>query len=188
MQASALAGVKPDSSALHATTLKLHERIIDEFNLTALEKLPPDELAKQVRAYIADHLRRESLSLNQKELDLFPNEIIASLWSLEPLLKDPKVTDVLINTHKRCFIALRTIAGDQGSTSRMRRTSCTSSTGSSRRSDGGVDESSPMVDARLRDASRVNVPVRPIAGDGPLVSIRKFARARSRHGPASRKG
>jgi hypothetical protein len=48
--------------------LKLHERIIDEFNLTALEKMPADELAKQVRTYVADHVRRESLSLNQKEL------------------------------------------------------------------------------------------------------------------------
>ena len=86
--------------------LKLHERIIDEFNLTALEKLP-DELAKQVRAYVGDHVRRESLSLNQKELDTFSNEIIAEMTGygpLEPLLKDPTVTDILINTHKRCYI------------------------------------------------------------------------------------
>ena len=86
--------------------LKLHERIIDEFNLTALEKLP-DELAKQVRTYVGDHVRRESLSLNQKELDIFSNEIIAEMTGygpLEPLLKDPTVTDILINTHKRCYI------------------------------------------------------------------------------------
>ena len=98
--------------------LKLHERIIDEFNLTALEKMPPDELAKQVRTYVGDHVRRESLSLNQKELDLFSNEIIAEMTGygpLEPLLKDPTVTDILINTHRALLHrALRAIAGDQG--------------------------------------------------------------------------
>jgi pilus assembly protein CpaF len=107
LQASALAGVKPDSSALHAATLKQRERIIDEFNLTALEKIPPDELAKQVRAYVGGHIRRESVSLNQKELDLFSNEIIAEMTGygpFKPLSKDPTVTDILINMHKRCFI------------------------------------------------------------------------------------
>src|ERR1700727_1331254 len=87
--------------------LKLHERIIDEFNLTALEKMPSDELARQVRTYVGDYVRRESLSLNQKELDIFSNEIIAEMTGygpLEPLLKDPTVTDILINTHKRCYI------------------------------------------------------------------------------------
>src|SRR6202521_1577624 len=81
--------------------LKLHERIIDEFNLTALEKLP-DELAKQVRTYVGDYVRRESLSLNQKELDLFSNEIIAEMTGygpLEPLLKDPPATDIHIHPH-----------------------------------------------------------------------------------------
>src|ERR1700753_2495244 len=78
--------------------LKLHERIIDEFNLTALEKMVPDELAKQVRTYVGDHVRRESLALNQKDLYFFPNEITAEMRGygpLEPLLKDPTVTDIL---------------------------------------------------------------------------------------------
>src|ERR1700753_4399137 len=59
--------------------LKLHERIIDEFNLTALEKMAPDELAKQVRTYVGDYVRHENLSLNQRELDVFSNEIIAEM-------------------------------------------------------------------------------------------------------------
>ena len=157
--------------------LKLHERIIDEFNLTALEKLP-DELAKQVRTYVGDYVRRESLSLNQKELDTFSNEIIAEMTGygpLEPLLKDPTVTDILINTHKRCYIErfgqLQEAKVHFKDEAHLLRIINRIVSAIGRR----VDESSPMVDARLRDGSRVNVAVRPIAIDGPLVSIRKFA-------------
>jgi pilus assembly protein CpaF len=158
--------------------LKLHERIIDEFNLTALEKMPPDELARQVRTYVGDYVRRESLSLNQKELDIFSNEIIAEMTGygpLEPLLKDPTVTDILINTHKRCFVErfgqLQEIKVHFKDEAHLLRIINRIVSAIGRR----VDESSPMVDARLRDGSRVNVAVRPIAIDGPLVSIRKFA-------------
>jgi pilus assembly protein CpaF len=163
--------------ALLDEKLKLHERIIDEFNLSALEKLP-DELAKQVRAYVGDHVRRESLSLNQKELDTFSNEIIAEMTGygpLEPLLKDPTVTDILINTHKRCYIErfgqLQEAKVHFKDEAHLLRIINRIVSAIGRR----VDESSPMVDARLRDGSRVNVAVRPIAIDGPLVSIRKFA-------------
>src|SRR5260370_16183053 len=83
--------------------LKLHERIIDEFNLTLLEKLPPEELLRQVRAYVANYVRGEKISLNQKELDIFTEEILNEMTGfgpIEPLLKDPTVNDILINTHK----------------------------------------------------------------------------------------
>src|SRR4030081_2419635 len=56
--------------------LKLHARIIDEFNLTLLEKLPRAELVRQVRAYVADYVRNEKISLNQKELQVFSDEIL----------------------------------------------------------------------------------------------------------------
>jgi pilus assembly protein CpaF len=158
--------------------LKLHERIIDEFNLAALEKLPPDELARQVRTYVGNHARSESLSLNQKELDLFASEIVAEMTGygpIEPLLKDPTVNDILINTHKSCYVerfgqlqATKVHFKDEAHLLRIVNR-IVSAVG--RR----VDESSPMVDARLPDGSRVNVAVRPIAVDGPLVSIRKFA-------------
>jgi pilus assembly protein CpaF len=55
--------------------LKLHALIIDEFNLAALDKLPPEELARQVRTYVGNYAREESLSLNQKELDFFPTRL-----------------------------------------------------------------------------------------------------------------
>src|SRR5271166_3532339 len=93
--------------ALVEAKLKIHELIIDEFNLAALEKLPPDEVAKQVRSYVGNYARTSGLSLNQKELDLFSTEIIDEMTGygpIEPLLKDPTISDILINTHKRCFV------------------------------------------------------------------------------------
>jgi len=158
--------------------LKLHGLIIDEFNLNLLEKLSPEELHRQVQAYIANYVRAERISLNQKELDVFTEEVIAEMTGfgpIEPLLKDPTVSDILINTHTLCFVERfgkleRTQVRFKDEAHLLRIINKIVS-GIGRR----VDESSPMVDARLPDGSRVNVAVRPIAVDGPMVSIRKFA-------------
>src|ERR1700760_1555597 len=72
--------------------LKLHERIIDDFNLTLLEKLSPEELLKQVRSYVGNYVRTEKIPLNQKGLDMFTDEILNEMTGfgpIEPLLKDP---------------------------------------------------------------------------------------------------
>jgi pilus assembly protein CpaF len=158
--------------------LKLHQRIIDEFNLAALEKLSPEEFTKQIRSYVGNYARNESISLNRKELDIFANEIIAEMTGygpIEPLLKDPTVNDILINTHKRVFVERfgqleETKVHFKDETHLLRIVNRIVSAVGRR-----IDESSPMVDARLPDGSRVNVAVRPVAVDGPLVSIRKFA-------------
>jgi pilus assembly protein CpaF len=158
--------------------LKLHQRIIDEFNLAALEKLSPEEVTKQIRSYVGDYARNESLSLNQKELDIFANEILAEMTGygpIEPLLKDPTVNDILINTHKRVFVERfgqleETRVHFKDETHLLRIVNRIVSAVGRR-----IDELSPMVDARLPDGSRVNVAIRPVAVDGPLVSIRKFA-------------
>src|SRR5207248_6038198 len=80
--------------ALLDVKLKLHARIIDEFNLALLEKLANEELVRQVRDYVTNYVRTEKISLNQKELELFTDEIIhemTGLGPIEPLLKDPTV-------------------------------------------------------------------------------------------------
>jgi pilus assembly protein CpaF len=158
--------------------LKLHGLIIDEFNLNLLEKLSPEELHRQVKAYTANYIRAERIALNQKELDAFTDEVIAEMTGfgpIEPLLKDPTVSDILINTHTLCFIERfgkleRTNVRFKDEAHLLRIINKIVS-GIGRR----VDEASPMVDARLPDGSRVNVAIRPIAVDGPMVSIRKFA-------------
>ena len=93
--------------ALLEEKLKLHGRIVDEFNLALLEKTSPEELHRQVQAYISNYVQAERISLNQKELAIFGDEVIAEMIGfgpIEPLLKDPTVSDILINTHKLCFV------------------------------------------------------------------------------------
>jgi pilus assembly protein CpaF len=95
---------------------------------------------------------------------------------IEPLLKDPTVNDILINTHKRCFVErfgkLEETTVHFKDEAHLLRIVQKIVAGVGRR----LDESSPTVDARLPDGSRVNVAVRPIAVDGPIVSIRKFSK------------
>src|SRR5437667_7211896 len=165
--------------ALLDEKVKLHERIIDEFNLASLEKLSREDLAREVRNYIGEYAKTERLSLNQRELLAFADEIVDEMTGfgpIEPLLKDPTVNDILINTHKKCFVERfgkleETIVHFKDEAHLMRIVQKIVA-GIGRR----VDESSPTVDARLPDGSRVNVAIRPVAVDGPLVSIRKFSK------------
>src|SRR3989440_800144 len=165
--------------ALLDEKLKLHARIIDEFNLVSLEKLPREELVREVRAYVVEYMRTERLSLNQKEMLAFADEIVDEMIGfgpIEPLLKDPTVNDILINTHNKCFVErfgkleeTKVHFKDEAHLMRIVQ-KIVAYVG--RR----VDESSPTLDARLPDGSRVNVAIRPIAVDGPLGSIRKFSK------------
>jgi pilus assembly protein CpaF len=164
--------------ALIDEKLKLHTKIIDEFNLTQLEKLSRDELIREIRSYVAGYTRNERIPLNQKELDLFAAEVVDEMIGfgpIEPLLKDPTVNDILINTHKNCYVERfgkleRTRVHFKDEAHLLRIINKIVS-GVGRR----VDETNPMVDARLPDGSRVNVAIRPISVDGPMVSIRKFS-------------
>jgi pilus assembly protein CpaF len=164
--------------ALLEEKLKLHSRIIDEFNLALLEKLSPVELRREVQAYIVNYIRAERISLNHEELEIFTSEVLAEMIGfgpIEPLLKDPTVNDILINTHNLCFVErsgkLERVNVRFKDEAHLLRIINKIVSGIGRR----VDESSPMVDARLPDGSRVNVAIRPVSIDGPLVSIRKFA-------------
>jgi pilus assembly protein CpaF len=164
--------------SLRDEKVTIHELIIDEFDLALLEKLSPDDLKRQIHSYVANHIRKMNISLNEKELKLFVDEIIAEMIGfgpIEPLLRDPTINDILINTHKQCFVErfgkLEEVHVHFKDEAHLLRIINKIVRGVGRR----VDESSPMVDARLPDGSRVNVAIRPIAVDGPLVSIRKFA-------------
>jgi pilus assembly protein CpaF len=165
--------------ALLDEKLKLHQRIIDEFNLVSLEKLPREDLVREVRAYLGEYVRTERLSLNQRELQAFAEEVVDEMTGfgpIEPLLKDPTVNDILINGHECVYIERAGMLEptpvrfkDEAHLLRIVN-KIVSAVG--RR----VDETQPLCDARLLDGSRINIAVRPIAVDGPLVSIRKFSK------------
>jgi pilus assembly protein CpaF len=165
--------------ALLDEKVKLHAKIIDEFNLAVLERMSREDLVRELRVYVGDYVRTEKITLNQREMQAFVEDLVDEMIGfgpIEPLLKDPTITDILINTHKKCFVErfgkleeTKVHFKDEGHLLRIIH-KIVSAVG--RR----VDESSPTVDARLPDGSRVNVAIRPIAVDGPLVSIRKFSK------------
>ena len=157
--------------------VRLHRKLIDELNLSAIEKLSKEELHKQIFDLVTNYILSEKLALNSNELVNFVDEIIDELVGLgpiEPLLKDPSVTDILINTHRAVYVErhgiLESVPAGFKDESHVLRIVNKIVGAVGRR----VDESQPMVDARLQDGSRINVAIRPVSVDGPLVSIRKF--------------
>jgi pilus assembly protein CpaF len=167
------------SDKLLDAKVRLHRRLIEEINLQALERLPEDEIRAHVMQLVSQYILVERLPLNTQELNAFVSEILdemTGLGPLEPLLKDPTVNDILINGHECVYVERGGVLEPCGVRFKDEQhllriiNKIVSAVG--RR----VDESHPMCDARLLDGSRVNVAVRPIGVDGPLVSIRKFSK------------
>lgn len=167
------------SDKLLDAKVRLHRRLIEETNLSALEKLPEAEIRQHVQQLVSQYILVERLALNQQELNEFVSEILdemTGLGPLEPLLKDDTIADILINGHESVYVERGGVLAptqvrfkDEAHLLRIIN-KIVSAVG--RR----VDESHPLCDARLLDGSRVNVAVRPIGVDGPLVSIRKFSK------------
>ena len=172
------------SNPLHSDKLldakvRLHRRLIEEINLSALEKLPEDEMRQHIQQLVTQYIVVERLALNTNELNAFVSEILdemTGLGPLEPLLKDPSISDILINGHECTYVErgglLEPVACRFKDEAHLLRIINKIVSAVGRR----VDESHPLCDARLLDGSRVNVAVRPIGVDGPLVSIRKFSK------------
>jgi pilus assembly protein CpaF len=158
---------------------RLHERLLEELNLAAIEKVAKADLRREVATIVNELLTNEGTALNAKEFGLLIEELldeVLGLGPLEPLLKDPTITDILVNTHRQVFIERHgvlemTPVRFQDERHLLRIIDRIVSAVGRR-----VDESQPWVDARLADGSRINAIIPPCALDGPLLSIRKFAR------------
>ncbi|MER9584883.1 CpaF family protein [Mesorhizobium sp. M0276] len=176
---SPVADVETHGDDFLTLKVEIHRHLIDRFNLTALESASKDEILNEIRPIVREFVRNRNVPLNARELDQLTGDTadeMLGLGPIEPLLKDDSITDILINTHKRVFIERRGIVEETPIRFRdeahLLRVINKIVSAIGRR----VDESSPMVDARLEDGSRVNIAVRPISVDGPLVSIRKFSK------------
>ena len=164
-----------DASSLR---LRIHERLLDILNLSLLDKTPRDALRAEVRGVVGQLLLQEKRLLTLGQIDQLVDDVLDELLGLgplEPLLKDETINDILINTHKMVYVERRgrlelTDVRFQDTRHLLRIINKIVSAVGRR-----VDESQPMVDARLADGSRVNAIIPPLAVDGPLVSIRKFA-------------
>jgi pilus assembly protein CpaF len=156
---------------------RLHRAIINRMDLTKLGQLEPEQLHGEVSRLAEDLLHAESTPLSTSERDRLVNEVrheLFGLGPLEPLLADPSVSDILVNSPKRVFIERGgklepTSVEFKDDEHLMRVIERIVSTVGRR-----IDEASPMVDARLPDGSRVNAIIPPLALDGPVLSIRRF--------------
>ena len=161
----------------HDFTADLHRRIIDKLDLKTIEKLPPDRLRDELRSVLAGMVSSAPIPLNQVERERMLQELLdelTGLGPLEPLLRDHGISDILVNTFSTVYIERRgklelTAARFRDNEHLLRIIGRIVSRVGRR-----VDESSPMVDARLPDGSRVNAIIPPLAVDGPILSIRRF--------------
>ena len=170
---------QPHRDELLDIRLKLHSRLIDELDLSKLDKLSETEQRRQVRALVADFARDERLALNTGELDQLGISVfdeMTGLGPIEPLLQDDTIADILINGPYKVFVErfgeLELTPVRFRDNDHLLRIVNRIVAAVGRR----IDESSPMVDARLADGSRVNAAINPIALDGAAVSIRKFSK------------
>ena len=172
-------GAAATRTDLGAVKAAIHRKLIQKLNLERLTEVNREEVRREVTQILEALVVGELTPMNLQERERLAQEVLDEVFGLgplEPLLADPTVSDILVNTYKRVYVERR---GMLEMTSVQFRDDVhlmgiidriVSAIG--RR----VDESSPMVDARLADGSRVNAIIPPLAVDGPCLSIRRFGR------------
>ncbi|MEN9769399.1 MAG: hypothetical protein RLZZ180_1029 [Pseudomonadota bacterium] len=174
------AEVTPEPPAERYQTIKgrLHMKLVEQFDLAALEALAPDLLRQEIGRLTERLLNDEPVAINEIERRHLIRDIgheMMGFGPLELLMADPTVSDILVNSWHQVYVERRgklelTPVTFQNEAHLMRIIDKIVSRVGRR-----IDESSPMVDARLPDGSRVNVAIAPVAIDGPMMSIRRFA-------------
>jgi pilus assembly protein CpaF len=165
------------SSAIQEIKSRVHRKLLERLNLTQLDTLERQHVLVEVRKVLHDMLAQETVPLNFDEREELGTQILDEIFGfgpLEPLLKDPDISDILVNTHKQVMVERQgklyptdvRFKDDRHLLQIIDRIV----SGVGRR----IDESQPLVDARMPDGSRVNAIIPPLAIDGPHLSIRKF--------------
>jgi pilus assembly protein CpaF len=158
---------------------RVHRKLLERLNLTQLDALDRDQVLGEVRKVVHELLQKESVPLNFEEREELVTQVLDEVFGygpLEPLLKDDDINDILVNGWNQVYVERQgklyesdvRFKDDRHLLQIIDRIV----SGVGRR----IDESSPMVDARLPDGSRVNAIIPPLALDGPALSIRKFKR------------
>jgi pilus assembly protein CpaF len=155
----------------------VHRKLLDRLNLEALAQAERGRVESEIRTLINDLLNEEGIPISLSERETLFSELMDDVFGfgpLEPLLRDPSINDILVNTYKNVFVErngkLERVTATFRDDRHLLRVIDRIVSGVGRR----VDDSSPMVDARLPDGSRVNAIIPPLAVDGPLLSIRRF--------------
>jgi pilus assembly protein CpaF len=167
-----------DNRAYHQLKARIHEALLDRVDLESMQRLSSDQVRQELRLLVERLLEEEMVVINDAERKTLTRDIqneMLGFGPLEPLLEDPTVSDILVNTHKQVYVERR---------GKLELTDVTFNDDAHlmkiidkivSRVGRRIDESSPMVDARLPDGSRVNAIIPPLAIDGPVMSIRRFS-------------
>jgi pilus assembly protein CpaF len=177
---------KPKASApvslraqLEEVIPRLYPLVIERIDSEVASRLSRSEFAAQLAGVVSEVLAEIKLPLNQREqrdlITLLMNDMLG-LGPLEPLLADDTVTDIMVNGAKQIYVERRGKLEVSGATFRDNAHVMAIATRIVSTIGRRIDESSPLVDARLPDGSRVNIIIPPLAIDGPSISIRKFAK------------
>jgi len=155
----------------------VHRKLLNRLNLEALALSDRARAESDIRTLLSELLAEQGTPLSLSERETLFGELIDDVFGLgplEPLLRDPSISDILVNTHRQVFVErggmLQRVAANFQDDRHLIRVIDRIVSAVGRR----VDDSSPMVDARLPDGSRVNAIIPPLAVDGPLLSIRRF--------------
>ncbi|HSJ24320.1 MAG TPA: CpaF family protein [Longimicrobiales bacterium] len=171
------AAVGNGASPTHEIRGRVHRKLLERLNLSRIDSLERSQVLAEIRKVLHELLAKETVPLNYDEREALSTQILDEIFGygpLEPLLKDPEVSDILVNTYDQVIVERKgklfptdvRFKDDKHLLQVIDRIV----SGVGRR----IDESSPMVDARLPDGSRVNAIIPPLAIDGPHISIRKF--------------
>ncbi|MGE5246234.1 MAG: CpaF family protein [Betaproteobacteria bacterium] len=155
----------------------IHRKLLNRLNLEALAHAERSRAEGEIRSLVASLLAEEATPISLAERETLFGDLmdeVFGLGPLEPILRDPTVSDILVNTYNQVFVerggVLERVPASFQDDTHLLRVIDRIVSGVGRR----VDDSSPMVDARLADGSRVNAIIPPLAVDGPLLSIRRF--------------
>ena len=172
-------GIRPVAPRSQYVELKavVHKKLLNRLNLEALAQADRSRAESEIRTLVGELLAEEGMPLSLSERDVLFGELVDEVFGLgplEPLLRDPSISDILVNTYKNVFVErggqLEKVSATFQDDRHLLRVIDRIVSGVGRR----IDDSSPMVDARLADGSRVNAIVPPLAVDGPILSIRRF--------------
>ncbi len=157
---------------------RLHQKILDKLDLASVSNLPPAELSSRLRTIVEQLVANECIAISGAEQAALADRVVDGLIGhgpLEPLLTDPSVSDVLVNGYDQVFVERHGKLSMTDVRFRDDRHLIHTIQRMVARIGRRIDESSPMVDARLPDGSRVNAIIPPLAVDGPALSIRRFS-------------
>jgi pilus assembly protein CpaF len=167
-----------DNRAYQKLKQRLHAQLLDRVDLESMQRLTQEQIRNELRNLVEKLLEEDAVVINDAERKTLTRDIqneMLGFGPLEPLLEDPTVSDILVNTHRQVYVERR---------GKLELTDVTFSDDAHlmkiidkivSRVGRRIDESSPMVDARLPDGSRVNAIIPPLAIDGPIMSIRRFS-------------